>query len=52
VDRLRAILLLRSGLALFLFGVGVVLLASGSVGSSASARSRAFCASSTRPCRR
>ena len=31
VDRLRAILLLRSGLALFLFGVGVVLLATGSV---------------------
>ena len=31
VDRLRAILLLRSGLALFLFGVGVVLLVTGSV---------------------
>ena len=31
MDRLRAILLLRSGLALFLFGVGVVLLVSGSV---------------------
>jgi uncharacterized membrane protein len=31
VDRLRAILLLRSGLALFLFVLGVVLLATGSV---------------------
>jgi len=31
VDRLRAILLLRAGLALFLFGLGVVLLVTGSV---------------------
>jgi hypothetical protein len=31
VDRLRAILLLRGGLALFLFGLGVALLVSGSV---------------------
>ena len=31
MGRLRAILLLRSGLALFLFGLGVVLLATGSV---------------------
>ena len=31
MDRLRAILLLRAGLALFLFGLGVVLLVTGSV---------------------